>query len=138
MKKAFKRFLACVLTVIMVFAFFTNVFAIGSTMAHDGTSKTGYYTDDYVSQQNDTRLHCSSAYKNPSAASMGVFPVQKLNGSWVKCAQNTSLVRYFQTGQNIMIGTYSSVRRVHLRIYNMGTYEGTSVYTDGSWRLYGS
>ena len=138
MKKTFKRFLACVLTVIMVFAFTTTVFATGEALSHYGTSKTGYYTGDYVEQMSDTRLHCDNAFKDPSAASMGVFPVQKLNGNWIKCAQNTSLVRYFQTGQNIMIGTYSSVRRVYLRIYNMGTYEGTSVYTSGSWTLYGS
>jgi hypothetical protein len=138
MKKAFKRFLACVLTVIMVFSFATTVFATGEALVHNGTSTKGYYTSDYVEQKNDKRLHCNNAYKTPTAATMGVFPVMSVNGEWVKCAQNTSLVRYFQTGQNIMIGTYSSVRRIHLRIYNMGSYEGTSVSTSGSWTLYGS
>lgn len=131
-----KKFFASIMVIMMVFAFCTTAFATGEKLEHSGTSKTGYYTSDYVEQKNDTRLHCSKADKNPTVATIGVFPVQKINGNWVKCAQNTTLVRYFQDDLNIMLDKYSSVRHIHLRLYNAGSYEGTSVKTTGSWVLY--
>lgn len=131
-----KKFFACIMVIMMVFAFCTTAFADDTAISHSGTSKTGYYTSDFVEQMNDTRLHCNSAYKNPSKATMGVYPVMKKDGAWVKCAKDTTLVRYFQDDLNIIIGTYPSVRNVYLRIYNIGSYEGQSVYTSGSWTLF--
>ena len=63
-------------------------------------------------------MQAYAAYKNTS-------------GTWVKLSE----AKNFQGGTILNLPKTSTTRQVHLRIVNVGSYEGVSVKTSGHWEL---
>lgn len=135
--KHLKKLLVCVVAFVMVFAICSSAFAADQTdfskIIHSGTSTSGYYTTQYVSQKNDNTLTNGVFSKNPTAATMKVYGAEynESTGTYTRVTDIYSFVE----GCVIRIPDNSIVRHVHLRIYNYGNYVGTSVKTGGAWYL---
>ncbi len=123
-----KRLMILAIVVALVIGLMpVTAFATGESLEHSGTSSTGYYTSDYVEQKNDNNMYCTYAYASNSG--MEVYPVMRDdNDNWVRLTDNRS----FSTGHKFVFQDWDYVRRIHLRIANMGT---PSTYTHGIWSL---
>ena len=134
MKKKARQIVVCVMVVMSIFAVCSTAFAAGETLNHSGTAKNSYYTTNSVPQKTDTRLHLNSHTKNPSAATVKVSAVWKVNGAWKEASTRYDFA--YPCNIAIPIFTGTDPRDIHLWIINSGSYVGKSVSTSGNWTLY--
>jgi len=133
MKKTMKRLIACIATVMMVFSFTTTVFAStvnldDDDIIHSGHSTSGYYTEDYVLQKNDTRLKCLS-YE--SSGNIKVKPCKNVSGSYYELVS----AKILHEQPTFYLKADGVLKHVHLRVFNYGSSQGVSTYSRGHWRL---
>lgn len=135
MKKKARKIVVCVMVVMSIFAVCSTAFAAGETLSHSGTSKTGYYTTNYLPQKNDHTIKCQNWYTSPSSAVMYAQPVYKVSsgGSWVHASEGGAKLAAY--GTTFYVPTYSTVRHIHMHITNSGGSYGKSVYSSGTWQL---
>lgn len=133
MKKKARKIVVCVMVVMSIFAVCSTAFAVGETLSHSGTSKPGYYTTNSVPQKHDPYLKCQAWTTNPSSATMRAYPVYKKNdvGNWIQIVDDEP-ARY---GTKFELPSHNDLWHVHLRIMNVGSYQGYSVYSSGNWQL---
>ena len=134
MKKKARKIVVCVMVVMSIFDVCSTAFAAGETLSHSGTSKTGYYTTNYLPQQNDQTIKCQNWHTDPSNATMHAMPVYKVNGtgSWRDIVDKEQDAKY---GTVFTVPKYSTVRHIHLHLTNVGSSYGYSVYSSGNWQL---